>query len=54
MTNGPGTTIPVVYSLFINKLLFINIGLKIIFIESFCRVTHLSLTGVLLYYISNK
>jgi len=48
VTNGPGTIVPVAFSLFLNKVnyiitntdksLLINTSVKIIFIESFCRV----------------
>lgn len=54
VTNGPGTCIPVVYCLFINKLLTVCPGLKIVFFESFCRVYYLSLTGKLMYLIADK
>lgn len=49
MTNGPGTALPLCYAhAFVNKIALFNIKAKIIFIESFCRVDDLSLTGKLL------
>ncbi len=45
--NGPGTCIPIAFWTFIGRLLGICEG-KIIFCESFCRVTSLSLTGKIL------
>ena len=55
MTNGPGTALPISYIYWIvSKLLLFNIKAKIIFVESFCRVTELSLTGKLIRPIVNK
>ena len=49
MTNGPGTALPLCYAhCFVNKLALFNIKAKILFVESFCRVDDLSLTGKLL------
>uniref|UniRef100_A0A0N4ZLN8 UDP-N-acetylglucosamine transferase subunit ALG14 n=1 Tax=Parastrongyloides trichosuri TaxID=131310 RepID=A0A0N4ZLN8_PARTI len=47
--NGPGTAIPIVFSVFILDLLCIK-DCRILFMESFARVTTLSLTGKILYY----
>lgn len=50
LCNGPGTCVPLVYAAFLLHVL----GLcrpHIIFVESFCRVKSLSLTGKLLYYL---
>lgn len=45
--NGPGTCVPIAYVYFIlNKLRLTNT--KMVFIESWCRVDRLSLTGKLL------
>ncbi|KAK2952135.1 putative UDP-N-acetylglucosamine transferase subunit ALG14 like protein [Blattamonas nauphoetae] len=49
LTNGPGTGFPVCVAAWFLKF-FWNRNLRIIFIESFCRVTSMSLTGKLLYY----
>ncbi|CAK77303.1 unnamed protein product (macronuclear) [Paramecium tetraurelia] len=54
ITNGPGTCIPVVIVLFAQYLLFIRKRCKILFIESWCRVENLSLSGKLLYWVSDK
>ena len=49
ITNGPGTALPIVYAhVFVNKLLLFNFWCKFLFVESFCRVNELSLTGKLL------
>lgn len=49
LCNGPGTGVPLCLVSFLLKLIFLN-RTKIIFIESFCRVKSLSLTGKILYY----
>ncbi|CDW80772.1 UNKNOWN [Stylonychia lemnae] len=55
LTNGPGTAVPLCYArCLISKLLRINPEAKIVFVESFCRVTSLSLTGKLLKPIADK
>lgn len=53
VSNGPGTALPIVFS---NWLLSRFSGWKsqTLFIESFCRVTSLSLTGKLLLPICDK
>ena len=55
LTNGPGTAVPICYIyFFLSKILLYNWNAKIVFIESFCRVTDLSLTGRLLRPILSK
>ena len=55
LTNGPGTCIPVIYSLFLHRLLsFKRTSCKIIFVESLCRVQTLSLSGKLVYPIVDR
>ena len=55
LTNGPGTAVPICYIYwFVSKILVFNLNAKIIFVESFCRVTDLSLTGKLLRPILSK
>eukprot|EP00792_Barthelona_sp_PAP020_P012981 TRINITY_DN78_c0_g1_i1.p1 TRINITY_DN78_c0_g1~~TRINITY_DN78_c0_g1_i1.p1 ORF type:complete len:220 (+),score=44.75 TRINITY_DN78_c0_g1_i1:59-718(+) len=49
--NGPGTCLPIVVAAFVLKFFGINRKVKIVFVESFCRVKTLSLTGILLYPI---
>jgi len=51
VTNGPGTCIPVIAVLLINKFLLVSPSVKIVFIESWCRVVSLSLSGKLMYYL---
>lgn len=49
LTNGPGTALPLAYAhMLVNKLGLFNWKAKVLFIESFCRVRDLSLTGKLL------
>ena len=57
LTNGPGTCIPVIYSLFLHRILSFrsrNRRCKIIFVESLCRVQTLSLSGKLVYPIVDR
>jgi len=49
LLNGPGTCIPVVIAAILLQLATSH-DVKIVFIESFCRVDKLSMTGQLLYY----
>jgi len=51
IVNGPGTCLPIVISAFFFRIIGWKTGTKIVFIESFCRVTSLSLTGKLLYHV---
>uniref|UniRef100_A0A182M490 UDP-N-acetylglucosamine transferase subunit ALG14 n=1 Tax=Anopheles culicifacies TaxID=139723 RepID=A0A182M490_9DIPT len=51
LTNGPGTCVPVCLVAFLARLLFLNTKCRIVFIESFCRVRNLSLSGRILLYI---
>lgn len=53
LTNGPGTAIPIAYSLFMLKF-FGLCNTKIIYVESLARVNHLSLTGLLILPISDR
>jgi len=55
VTNGPGTAVPLCYAHFVlSKVLQWRPEAKQIFVESFCRVTSLSLTGKLLKPIMDK
>lgn len=49
IVNGPGTCIPVCIAAYIIKFVCFR-NIKIIYVESICRVTSLSLSGHLLYY----
>uniref|UniRef100_A0A182PN08 UDP-N-acetylglucosamine transferase subunit ALG14 n=1 Tax=Anopheles epiroticus TaxID=199890 RepID=A0A182PN08_9DIPT len=51
LTNGPGTCVPVCLVAFFARLLFLNTKCRIVFVESFCRVRSLSLSGRILLYI---
>lgn len=51
LTNGPGTCIPICVAAFLARLLFLNTKCRIVFIESFCRVRSLSLSGRILLFI---
>lgn len=53
LCNGPGTSLPIVVMVFILRVLGLAGG-NVVFVESFCRVKHLSLTGRLLYPIVDK
>ena len=49
VSNGPGVAIPVYFTFFIYRLMLLSWSPKMVFIESFCRVKDLSLTGKILY-----
>eukprot|EP00536_Pseudo-nitzschia_multiseries_P009519 jgi/Psemu1/306579/fgenesh1_kg.267_\ len=53
LVNGPGTCLPIAVSAFFFRVIGWKTGTKIVFVESFCRVTSLSLTGKLLYPIAD-
>ncbi|SBT75675.1 UDP-N-acetylglucosamine transferase subunit ALG14, putative [Plasmodium ovale] len=48
IVNGPGTCVPVVFSLLFRKYIFFK-KIKIVYLESVCRVYSLSLSAKLLY-----
>ena len=50
LCNGPGTCIPVCFWAYAMKFFGLTDS-KIIYVESICRVEHLSLSGLLLYYL---
>ena len=54
LLNGPGTCIPVAYAAFLGKLLGFMPATRIVFVESFARVTSLSLTGKLIFPIADR
>ena len=47
LMNGPGTCIPIALSTFLCRVFCLAVG-RIVFVESFCRVKSLSLTGKIL------
>ncbi|XP_058451966.1 UDP-N-acetylglucosamine transferase subunit ALG14 homolog [Malaya genurostris] len=53
LTNGPGTCVPICLVAFLAKLFFVNNNCKIVFVESFCRVKSLSLSGKILLWITD-
>ncbi|XP_055522353.1 UDP-N-acetylglucosamine transferase subunit ALG14 homolog [Wyeomyia smithii] len=53
LTNGPGTCVPICLVAFLAKVFFVNRNCKIVFIESFCRVKSLSLSGRILLWITD-
>lgn len=52
LTNGPGTCIPLCFSAYLLRLLLVH-RIQLFYIESFCRVKTLSLSGKLMYPISD-
>ena len=54
VTNGPGVSLPLVYTGFILKKLKVLTEFKILFIESFCRTKSVSLAGKLIQPVSDR
>lgn len=53
MCNGPGTCVPVCLISFLLRVFYIKTNCRIVFIESFCRVKSLSLTGRILIWFAD-
>lgn len=53
VVNGPGTCVPLCWSAFALRLLGLR-SPRVVFIESFARVSRLSLSGYLLYPIVDR
>lgn len=53
LTNGPGTCVPVCLVAFWLKIFFFNRKCQIVYVESYCRVKTLSLSGKILIWITN-
>jgi beta-1,4-N-acetylglucosaminyltransferase len=51
--NGPGTCVPVCYAAWLQRFCCLG-NAHIVFVESFCRVKTLSLTGKLLYPVVDR
>lgn len=49
LCNGPGTCIPICFWAYLLKFVWIK-DVKIVYVESICRVERLSLSGLMLYY----
>jgi beta-1,4-N-acetylglucosaminyltransferase len=54
LVNGPGTCVPVVISAVVARAVLGKATPRIVFIESFCRVDSLSMTGRILYHIADR
>ncbi|RYH05534.1 hypothetical protein EON65_44430 [archaeon] len=52
--NGPGTCVPLCYMAFVLRMAAIIECCPIVYVESFCRVEDVSLTGKLLYPITDR
>jgi len=52
LCNGPGTCIPVCLAAYLLKFLWLK-NVRVVYVESICRVDHLSLSGLLLYYMAD-
>ncbi len=50
LCNGPGTCIPICFIAYLMKYFGLK-STKIVYVESICRVEHLSLSALLLYYL---
>lgn len=50
LCNGPGTCVPIALIVFVLKIFYVNSTSKIVFIESYCRVKTISLTGKILRF----
>lgn len=48
LSNGPGTCVPVVAVAALWRLIGVNRGVRLVFVESFCRVKSISLSGQML------
>lgn len=53
LCNGPSTCVPICAVAFLFKVLYINARVRIAFIESYCRVKSLSLSGWILLYLTD-
>ncbi|KAG5670556.1 hypothetical protein PVAND_000810 [Polypedilum vanderplanki] len=53
LANGPATCVPVCVVAFFLKVFYINGSCKIAYIESYCRVKSLSLSGKILLYLTD-
>lgn len=53
MCNGPGTCVPICLIAFLLRVTYCNTNCRIVFIESFCRIKSLSLTGRILIWFAD-
>ena len=53
LCNGPGTCIPICLTAYLMRFLMLK-QVRIVYVESICRVDHLSLSAMLLYFIADQ
>lgn len=53
LCNGPGTCVPICVAAYVPRLLGVK-HIKIVYVESVCRVTSLSLSAKLLYWFADE
>lgn len=53
LCNGPGTCVPICLVSVFSKAMWLHQS-KLVFVESFCRVKSLSMTGKLLYFLADR
>lgn len=53
LCNGPGVCVPICIVAYLLKVFYINSACRIVFIESYCRVKTLSLSGWILLYLTD-
>lgn len=51
LTNGPGTCVPIVAIVWLLRLIGVNPCVKLVFVESYCRVQSVSLSGKILQWL---
>ena len=54
LTNGPGICVPLIYLIFLSRLLMLSTNCRMVFVESLCRVQTLSLSGKLVYPVVDQ
>ena len=53
LCNGPGTCVPICCAAYLPRILGVK-RIKIVYVESICRVTSLSMSGKLLYWFADE
>ncbi|CAM1328481.1 ALG14 (predicted) [Pycnogonum litorale] len=53
LSNGPGTCIPVCLVAFVLRVFYVK-RIEIVYVESICRVTSMSLSGKIMYYFADR
>lgn len=53
LCNGPGTCVPICLIAFVLRVVYVNTNCRIVFVESFCRVQSLSLTGRIMIWFAD-